>query len=266
MPGPPSAPGPVPQYAAPVPPWWSPPDPRRWGLGDVGYGLLLAIGGQTIVGVLLVVLGVTGEGDLDLPPWGILLAVAAGWVGFVGWPVVASYVKGQRSLALDFGLRFRPVDVGWGVLGGIAVLGFSVALNIAWHLVTGKDAPENSGFLPESPSFLTAALLVLAVAVITPFAEELFFRGLLLRALEKRFNPKIAVVVSSVVFGALHLTGVTSATDLADLALQGVFVAVVITLYGLVFALLATYTGRLAPPIIAHMVVNGVGVVSYLLT
>lgn len=249
-----------------MPPWWAPADPRRWGLGDVGYGLLLAIGGQTLVGVLLVVLGVTGDGDLDLPPWGILLAVAAGWVGFIGWPIIASYVKGQRSLALDFGLRFRPVDLGWGILGGIAVLGLSVALNIAWRVVTGDDAPENSGFLPESPSLLAAIALLLAVAVITPFAEELFFRGLLMRALEKRFNPTIAVVVSSVVFGALHLTGVTSATDLADFALQGVFIAVVITLYGAVFALLDIYTGRLAPSIIAHVVVNGVGVVSYLLT
>jgi len=227
---------------------------------------MVAIGGQTLVGVLLVVLGVTGEGDLDLPPWGILLAVAAGWVGFIGWPVLASYVKGQRSLALDFGLRFRPVDLGWGVLGGVAVLGFSVAVNVAWHVVSGRDAPENSGFLPESPSALTALLLFVAVAVITPFAEELFFRGLLLRSLEKRFNPKIAVVVSSLVFGALHLTGVTSATDLGDFLVQGVFIAVVITVYGLVFALLDTYTGRLAPSIIAHMVVNGVGVVSFLLT
>ena len=45
-----------------VPPWWAPADPRRWGLGDVGYGMLIAFGGQTVVGVLLVLAGVTGRG------------------------------------------------------------------------------------------------------------------------------------------------------------------------------------------------------------
>ncbi len=248
------------------PPWWTPADPRRWGLGDVGYGLLVAIGGQTVVGIVLVLFGVTGQGELDLPPWGILLSVAAGWLGFIGWPVLASYVKGQRSLARDFGMRFEPVDVGWGVLGGITVLGFTIALNLFWVVVTGDTAPDNSGFLPKSPSLVTGMALFLAVAVITPIAEELFFRGLLLRALEKRFNTTIAIVVSAVVFGSLHITGVTSAAGLADFVVQGLFIAVVITGYGLVFALLDVYTGRLWPSIIAHMVINGIGVVTYLAT
>ena len=265
-PGPPSSGYPSGEDPALRPPWWTPPDPRRWGLGDVGYGLLVAIGGQTVVGVLLVILGVTGSGSLDLPPWGILLSVAAGWLGFIGWPVLASYVKGQRSLALDFGLRFQPVDLGWGVLGGLTVLAFTIALNLFWVVVTGNSAPDNAGFLPESPSLLTGLALFLAVAVITPIAEELFFRGLLLRALEKRFNTTIAIVVSAVVFGSLHITGVTSASNLGELAVQGLFIAVVITGYGLVFALLDVYTGRLWPSIIAHMVINGIGVVSYLAT
>lgn len=232
----------------------------------MGYGLLVAIGAQTAIGVLLVVLGVTGDGELELPAWGILLSVAAGWLGFIGWPVLASYVKGQRSLALDFGMRFRPVDIGWGVLGGLGVLAISIVLNIFWVMVTGDTAPDNAGFLPESPSVATALLLFAAVAVITPIAEELFFRGLLMRALEKRFNPQIAIVVSALVFGALHVTGVTSASSLGDFAVQGLFIAVTITGYGLVFAVLDMFTGRLWPSIVAHMVINGIGVVTFLFT
>jgi membrane protease YdiL (CAAX protease family) len=233
----------------------------------VGYGLLVAFGGQMVVGVALALSGVVDTEDgIDLPVWGILLSVAAGWLGFVGWPVLASYLKGQRSLARDFGLVFRPVDIGWGLLGGLVVLGLTVALNVFWYVVSGDTAPDNAGFLPESPSILAAVLLFVAVAVVTPFAEELFFRGLLLRALEKRFNPSIAVVVSAVVFGSLHIAGVTSASSLAELALHGVFIGVVITGYGVVFALLTVYTGRLWPAIVAHMVINGVGVVTYLAT
>jgi membrane protease YdiL (CAAX protease family) len=236
-------------------------------LGDVGYGLLVAFGGQMLVGLFLVAAGVVGTSDgLDIPAWGVVLSVAAGWLGFIGWPVLASYLKGQRSLARDFGLVFKPVDIGWGLLGGLAVLAITVALNIFWFIVSGDNAPDNSGFLPESPSVAVGVTMFVAVAIITPFAEELFFRGLLLRALEKRFNPTIAVVVSSVVFGALHVAGVTSASSIWELALHGIFIGVVITGYGAVFAMLDMYTGRLWPSIVAHMVINAIGVVTYLAT
>jgi membrane protease YdiL (CAAX protease family) len=256
-----------------VPPWWTPPDPRRWGLGDVGYGLLVAFGLQMLAG-LVAVLGAidpnrTGLEDLDdlqLPLWGILLSVAAGWVGFIGWPVLATYVKGQRSLTRDFGLAFRPVDIGWGLLAGLGVFAITVVMGVLWQAITGDDAPDNSGFLPESVGPAAAFALFVAIAVITPFAEELFFRGLLLRALEKRFNTSIAVVVSAAVFGLLHFAGVTSASGLGELALHGLFISVVITGYGLIFALVVVRTGRLAPSIIAHMVINGLGVVTYLAT
>jgi membrane protease YdiL (CAAX protease family) len=229
--------------------------------------LLVAFGGQMVIGVLLAVSGaVDTEDGLDLPAWGILLSVAAGWLGFLGWPVLASYVKGQKSLARDFGFVFRPVDIGWGLLGGLAVLAITVTFNIFWYIVSGDSAPDNSGFLPDSPSLLVGLALFVAVAVVTPIAEEVFFRGLLLRALEKRFNTMIAVVVSSVVFGSLHLAGVTSAESLSELALHGLFIAVVITGYGVVFAVLDVWTGRLWPSIIAHMVINGIGVVTFLAT
>jgi membrane protease YdiL (CAAX protease family) len=230
----------------------------------------VAFGGQMAVGLVLALVGVMSANDgldgIEIPTWGVVLSVAAGWLGFIGWPVLASYVKGQRSLARDFGLWFKPVDIGWGLLGGLAVLAITVVLNIFWYLVRGETAPDNSGFLPESPSLLAGITMFVTVAVVTPFAEELFFRGLLLRALEKRFNTTIAIVVSSVVFGSLHLAGVTSADSLFELVVHGLFIAVVITGYGAVFALIDVYTGRLWPSIIAHMVINGVGVVTYLLT
>ena len=58
----------------------------------------------------------------------------------------------------------------------------------------------------------------------------------------------------------------TSADNLFELVVHGLFIAVVITGYGAVFALIDVYTGRLWPSIIAHMVINGIGVLTYLLT
>ena len=73
-----------------------------------------------------------------------------------------------------------------------------------WRVVTGDDAPGNGDFLPEHPGVAVGLVLWVLIAVLTPIAEELFFRGLMLRAIGRRWNLPIAVVVSSLVFGSFH--------------------------------------------------------------
>jgi membrane protease YdiL (CAAX protease family) len=86
-------------------------------------------------------------------------------------------------------------------------------------------------------------LLVLVVVVLAPIIEELFFRGLLLRSLERRVGRWGALIISSLVFGAVHLQ-----------ALQ--FLA--LTVIGLVLGWLTQHFGRLGPAIWAHVAFNGV--------
>jgi membrane protease YdiL (CAAX protease family) len=186
--------------------------------------------------------------------------VAGGWLGFVGWPIAATYRKGQRSLTLDFGLDIRWIDVAWGLLGGIAAVVVALMGGLLWTAITGDSPPSNGQFLPDSPSLLEAAVLWLLIAVLTPIAEELFFRGLTLRALGRRWGLNVATVVSSVVFGAMHF-------DAGGGATHGVFIVGVTAAYGVVFALLVRRAaGRLGPAIVAHSVVNTVGVIGLFLT
>lgn len=44
-----------------------------------------------------------------------------------------------------------------------------------------------------------------ALVLVAPLTEEFFFRGLILRGLRWRYSPAIAIVLSSVLFGAMHL-------------------------------------------------------------
>lgn len=44
-----------------------------------------------------------------------------------------------------------------------------------------------------------------AAAVLAPVGEEIFFRGLVLRGLARRYGPTLALLVSSVLFGILHV-------------------------------------------------------------
>jgi uncharacterized protein len=211
--------------------------------------------------VAAVVLVVGGFVDLEtgevetLPVGFVVVAVAAGWFGLVGWPLYASYVKGRRSLRRDFGLAVTAGDVGWGLLGGLAAMVISIAANVVWVVISGgDDTPTNADFLPSSPNAFEALALFALIAVGTPIAEELFFRGLFLRALEKRWNTVAAVVISSVVFGAFHVQG--------GVSFEAMFIVAVTGAYGLVFALLAVWRGRLGPAVVAHMAVNGIGVLA----
>ena len=243
----------VPSYPPPAPPPRLPPAPEpaqpviRWGIGDAFYGILLYLAAGVVVSVVLLVTGAididssTADVDVELSVPLVGLSLAAGWVGFVGWPIVASYRKGQRSLAKDFGLAIRWIDVAWGLLGGLGALLLSAGAGLLWTVASGDDPPSNAGFLPEAPGVLGGIALFLLVAVATPIVEELFFRGLVLRAIGRRWTLPIGIVGSSAVFGLFHFTGGSSIP-------HGFFIVAVTGLYGAVFALLVSRAhGRLGP-------------------
>ncbi|MEX1218026.1 MAG: type II CAAX endopeptidase family protein [Acidimicrobiales bacterium] len=230
----------------------------RWGLGDVMIGLGIWVLGGVIGTILLVATGSVDDSSFtELSLGALFISLACGWPGFLGWPIVASYWKGQRSLRQDFGLEIRAVDIGWGLLGGVAALVLSAAGGVLWALLSNESSPSNTDFLPTKPSALTALVIFFLVAVCTPVVEELFFRGLFLRSLGRRWNLSVAVIISSLVFGLFHAQG-------ASWAQMG-FIVVVTASYGAMFALLVVRAnGRLGPSIVAHMCVNAVGVLGAL--
>lgn len=227
-------------------------EPVRWGLGDALLGVLLTILVPTVVAS--VVLVVTGREDLT----GISLAAVALlqvplWAGLLGAPLWATYAKGNRSLAVDFGLRMRWRDAPLGLVAGFATqLALVVLIALAYPLL-GID-PEQVGTSAEeltssATDVVGVVLLVAIVAVAAPLFEELFYRGLWLRAVERRWGTAWAVVTSSLLFGVIHF-------QVYDLpALIG---------FGLVAAALTVRTGRLGPAIWAHVAFNLTAVVSLL--
>lgn len=230
----------------------------RWGIGDVIIGLTLWVLGGIVAVVVLVALGDEATALTDLSLGALTVSLVSGWFGLLGWPVIATRWKGQRSLALDFGLSIRPVDLGWGALGAVVALGVSFVGAVVWTLLSGSSVPTNTDFLPQRPGPGTVVALVLLVGVCTPVVEELFFRGLFLRSVGRRWNLAIGVLVSSIIFGMLHVQGSTLA--------EALFMLAVTASYGAVFALLVVRAdGRLGPAIIAHMGVNIVGVLATVL-
>lgn len=215
-------------------------------MGDFLLGLVVGLALSSLLSALW--LAVSGDKELDLA--GQALSQVGLWAGMVGAVVVASRRKGTGSLADDFGFRIRWSDLALGAMVAVAVqLLVLPALSYLLRPLLGR--PEVSGPVRDlmdqskGPAFLG---LVASVAIGAPVVEELFFRGLLLRSLQRRLPDGAAVALSAVAFGLAHGSSLP-----ADAV---VLVIVSLTVFGAVLAALAIRTGRLGPGMVAHALFN----------
>jgi membrane protease YdiL (CAAX protease family) len=230
----------VPPAPAPVP------RPVRWGLGD----FLVGVFGGYALASLFAALWFAISGDEELNLAGQAFSQFGLWTGMVGTTVVASHRKGLGTLAEDFGFRGRWSDIVLGLLIALAVqilllpgIGFLLRPLLGQPEVSGpaQDLLDKS----QGPAFLG---LILSVAVGAPIVEELFFRGLLLRSLQRRLPDWLAVAVSAVAFGIAH--GSALPVDAV------ILVMISLTVFGAILAVLAIRTGRLGASIVTHAVFN----------
>lgn len=171
-------------------------DPRvRWGLGQAALVVpFLAVG-------VALAAPFTGRGEVA-EDTAFTLAFGAALVAPV---LVASHRRGRRSLRDDFGWRLPTRgDLGVGVAVGLVLMALTVAVSAALEAAVGS-VPSNNELVTDPPSAGAAAVVaVLAAVVVAPVTEELYFRGLLLRATMRRIPTVPAVVLVAAAFSAVH--------------------------------------------------------------
>ena len=156
---------------------------------------------------------------------------------------------GTGSLRDDYGLRFRTFDL-LGIPIGIATqLVLIPALYWLLHISTAEVNQPARRLTDRAGSSFAVVILVLMVVVGAPIIEELFFRGLLMRSIQARWNDGMALVVSSVFFAFVHFQPVQFAG---------------LVLFGLIAGTCAQRTGRLGMSILAHAAFNGTAVLMLL--
>ena len=231
---------------------WTADPAMRWGLGDVFVGLMVALLFAVVTqAILLKALGYKSDAKTaDLKLWLVAVLQIPLWLGLVGAPVMSTIQRGTRSLRRDFRWAFKPIDIVWGVAGGLALQGLVYLV----YQVISVDECSLSGparnLTDKANGIVGVPLLVLITVIGAPVVEELFFRGLLLRSLCKRRLPMAAsIVVSALIFAGFHFQG----AQFAGLAVVGI-----------VLASLALWTDRLGPGIVAHAVFNLVSVITLL--
>jgi uncharacterized protein len=243
----------------PPPPPLPPPAPQlralRWGLGDALLAFVLAV----VAGYVASALAIALTGTKVLPDGSypetapILFAAVAGQYGvWFGWIVLASIRKGLGSLRADFGLVVDLVADWWMVPLGLAFE--MVAAFALWpisHLV--RRTPQEVVKELDTAHGVKLAILVVTAVAVAPVVEELFFRGLLLRSLQRRVSAPVAVALSALAFAAAHLLD------------PGAYVVVpALVALGMISGVLAVRTGNLSRSILLHVGFNLLAVLSVL--
>lgn len=241
-PSPWSAPGPTPGTS-----------PLRWGLGDF-FGIYFAgliaaqIGGA-------IALAVTGPVASSAPIPALLIGLIFGgqYLTWIGGLVLVSRVKGRAGLREDFGLDVRARRM-WALLVGL-VLQFVLGVFVLPLIALAHY--EKEGVVQDLARSSGAARLIFLVGagLFAPVTEELLFRGLLLRALRRRYSPEVAIAVSAVLFGAAHLIG---GGVLGTLAILPALVAL-----GMISGVAAVWVGDLSVSIPLHVGFNLITLASY---
>ena len=206
-----------------------------WGLGPPALGVMALIPSAILVSLLALLL-----------PLSVTTVIAAGLLAVVqlalAWVLTTRAWPPQPAI---FGLKSPSVS--WRralVFSGFALVASLGGAQLYLMAVTAlgldylvpPDLPKGL-LLPGGLVILT----VIALAVVTPVAEEVFFRGFLLRGLVNRWGAAPGIIVSAAVFAGLHFQ-------------PPVIVPVFIT--GLILGALYWQTGSLWPGIFVHAAQN----------
>jgi membrane protease YdiL (CAAX protease family) len=156
--------------------------------------------------------------------------------------VYVSRLKGQKSLARDFGFVIRLREAKALVVGAVLEVGLTLALLPILQLDPDAQNQQLLSDLKEHRDVGTVALFVVGAVIFAPIVEELLFRGVLLRALLRRFQPVTAILGSAIIFALVHYIGDPNTLPFLP-ALTGL---------GAVLAIVAVRSGDLSTSIFIH--------------
>lgn len=184
--------------------WWQGVRLRKpsWGFPDFLIAVALWLIFSVVSGVPILMVE---EGSAAFA-WLLLVGVVLPWLGMGGWPWLVSRLRGN-GIRLDFGLRVRWADVGWGLLFGVGALIAASIIAAGLTALFGEfdsSAGEVAANLDDFP--VARFFFALAVGFGAPIVEELCYRGLLQTSLLKRGMSRwLSVVITAALFAAMHL-------------------------------------------------------------
>lgn len=216
-------------------------DALSWGIRQPALGLMVLVPTAVLIASLALVIPLAIAAVISATALGLLQVALVWLLAIRTWPppfYLVGFTRPRTSLLVTVGLVVAALVCSLG----FAQLYTMAAMAMGWDFLFPPEIPD--GLLLPGGWVVFSGL---ALAVWTPIAEEVFFRGFILRGLANRWSLATALVVSAAVFAALHL---------APALLLPVFVT------GLLLGYLYHRTGSLWPCIAVHAAQNLVAVLS----
>lgn len=188
------------------------------------------------------------EGFLSGTPYAIVMFVTyIGYLVIFGLWYWLMYCRKKQTGAWKQVLK--PQRIG-GIIGcGFAV---QVTLSLALTIILPLFPKAMDSYMSVMEGLENESVfMILCVCLLAPICEELIFRGLTMRTMEKAFPWQAALIIQAVLFGVYHMNLV-----------QGIYAM----LLGLLFGYIAHRYGSIVPGILLHMAVNSFSyVIGYIL-
>jgi membrane protease YdiL (CAAX protease family) len=200
-------------------------------------------------------------GGGDISAGGGLLILTATQMGLVA--VAIGFVAIPQALA---GVRLRPqrgaaVSMLLGVLLAIpAWIGTILVVSIVTRLLELLGRTPQPGVVDQAIARVDPTVLLVAIVLVAPVAEELFFRGVVFNAWLREYGVRAAILGSAALFAAIHADPSSLDTLIDSLAK-------VVSIFGLGVGLAVLYqrTRSLLAPIAMHATFNAISLTLALL-
>lgn len=181
-------------------------------------------------------------GDRASMPWWTVPAIFAS--ATAGYVLILAWAARKTRAPLREIFPIRMVSAAWLWPGLVTIVGVAILFGELVNLIQRVFPPPTLPIDLVKIFDVSAGSRWTAIAFIVllgPLAEELLFRGVILRGFLSRYSARKAIFVSALVFGAYHLNP---------------FQVVTATILGVLFAWWRVQTGSLVLPFLGHALNN----------
>lgn len=210
----------------------------------------------------LVFAAMRAAGTLAPAHWRWLLPLSFVCMAASPWLLLSRLGRQQIGLVRPIRHVWFATSIALGALAALACFALgTIAFGSSednWFVSIARnyrDTIPHQG-LTTAQLFLVATVPAL---VFSPIGEEIFFRGLLQRALEERFSLRASTWIEASLFGLVHLCHhglLATATGIRLLPMSGALWVALMFCVALMFARLRHRSGSLLPAMAAHASFN----------
>lgn len=239
---------------------WGPSEAKRKdkpGFRHVFLGLFLGILAYPLIPVTLFAIFANGSNsesqlqDFYASSGGTVLSLIMLWAGMLTGVLFA--VRAYRPLGFKklIAWKFNKWDPLIGILftGVFLLISFAITQIFNDFFTSFQDKELGNTGVATSAQGGWQVLIILGVCIGAPVVEEIFFRGLLLKVAIEKFKPFLAILISSLMFGLMHIQPTLEAS---------IFTVISTTMVGIGLAVLRLISRRLGPAVWAHIIFNTV--------